>query len=66
MASLRAGPGETVHALEEQAKVINAPRLGVADNFAFPTMQLNIACNQGGGDTGKHDVTRFPSTLIRL
>ncbi|TFK78641.1 hypothetical protein K466DRAFT_606793 [Polyporus arcularius HHB13444] len=43
LASLQRAPGAYVDVLRTQADVNNLPPIGHEQNFAFPTMQLNIA-----------------------
>jgi hypothetical protein len=43
MAALRQGPVDLVENLERHAELIDMPRIGTDDNFAFPNMQLNIS-----------------------
>jgi hypothetical protein len=43
MAALRQGPADLVENLESHAELIDMPRIGTDDNFAFPNMQLNIS-----------------------
>jgi hypothetical protein len=49
MGSLRKGPADAWDVLELQADLINSPRLGVDENFAFPAMQFNVAAGQKEG-----------------
>ncbi|KAI0716827.1 hypothetical protein C8Q76DRAFT_616910, partial [Earliella scabrosa] len=46
IASLEAAPKRVSEALKRQADVTNLPRVGCNENYAFPTMQLNIAATQ--------------------
>ena len=46
MAALAAAPDDLTVPLKRQAHVTNLPRVGCDDNFAFPTMQLNLAATQ--------------------
>ncbi|KAI0686694.1 hypothetical protein C8T65DRAFT_701054 [Cerioporus squamosus] len=46
IATLEAGDAGLCNALREQADCINLPALGDACNYAFPTMQMNIAATQ--------------------
>jgi hypothetical protein len=41
--SLLYGPEDAAKTLKMQADMINCPRIGSDDNFAYPTMQLNTA-----------------------
>ncbi|KAI0741221.1 hypothetical protein C8Q76DRAFT_791562 [Earliella scabrosa] len=41
--ALEFGPKHISAALKTQAELVSLPRVGSADNYAFPTMQLNIA-----------------------
>ncbi|KAG6835212.1 hypothetical protein H0H93_003887 [Arthromyces matolae] len=50
MAALREGSIEAYSQLEKHASLINSPRVGSNDNFAFPTSQLNIAPAQRAGN----------------
>ncbi|KAI0744320.1 hypothetical protein C8Q80DRAFT_1272880 [Daedaleopsis nitida] len=43
IASLEVAPHEISDALKLQADVTNLPRIGFDNNYAFPTMQLNLA-----------------------
>ncbi|KIM84095.1 hypothetical protein PILCRDRAFT_6400 [Piloderma croceum F 1598] len=43
MAALRQGPVDLVENLERHAELIDMPRIGTDDNFAFLNMQLNIS-----------------------
>jgi hypothetical protein len=43
MTSLGYGPTEASKVLEMQADMINCPRIGTDDNFAYPTMQFNTS-----------------------
>ncbi|RPD54153.1 hypothetical protein L227DRAFT_512088, partial [Lentinus tigrinus ALCF2SS1-6] len=53
IATLEAGDQDTAKVLRRQADCINLPRLGYAGNYAFPTMQLNVAATQkGNGGSG--------------
>ena len=52
VASLEAGDAGTCDALRLQADCINLPRLGDACNYAFPTMQMNIAATQKAAADG--------------
>ena len=53
IASLEAGPKEVALALKRQAEATNMPRIGDINNYAFPTMQLNIAATKTA-DALKH------------
>ena len=46
MTALRDGPDSLLDALERQANVLNLPRVGTDDNFAFPTMQVNLSATK--------------------
>lgn len=46
IASLETGPKEIADVLRLQAEVTNLPRVGYEGNYAFPTMQLNIAATK--------------------
>lgn len=46
VASLETGPKAISDALRLQAEVTNLPRVGYGGNYAFPTMQLNIAATK--------------------
>jgi hypothetical protein len=39
----RYAPKQVQERLERHADLINMPRIGTADNYAYPTAQLNIA-----------------------
>jgi hypothetical protein len=43
MASMEAGPPHIIENIRVNAELINTPPLGVANNIAHPTAQLNIA-----------------------
>jgi hypothetical protein len=44
MMALKIGaPMDYLHLLEEHADMVNLPRIGVNENFAFPAVQANIA-----------------------
>ena len=49
MAALREGPEDLIENLERHADLIDLPRIGTNDNFAFPNMQLNIAPASAAG-----------------
>ncbi|KIM71800.1 hypothetical protein PILCRDRAFT_16717 [Piloderma croceum F 1598] len=43
MTALRQGPPDLLQNLENHAELIDLPRIGTDDNFAYPNMQLNIS-----------------------
>lgn len=44
MMALKIGaPKDYIQLLEEHADMVNLPRIGVNENFAFPAVQANIA-----------------------
>ena len=53
MTALRDGLVLLLDALECQADVLNLPRVGTNDNFAFPTMQVNLSATKHA-DTNAH------------
>ena len=59
MTALRDGPDSLLDALERQADVLNLPRVGTDDNFAFPTMQVNLSAT-------KHADTNARTALFTL
>ncbi|KAG6818850.1 hypothetical protein H0H93_001053, partial [Arthromyces matolae] len=59
MASLREGSPEVYTQLEKHASLINTPRIGSDDNFAFPTSQLNIAPAGRAGEASLRLVMSF-------
>lgn len=50
MASFEEGPEQYKNMIRQQASLINAPRIGVKENFAFPVMQVNWAGGRKFGD----------------
>ena len=53
MTALRDGPESLLDALEHQADVLNLPHVGTNNNFAFPTMQVNLSATEYA-DTNAH------------
>ena len=43
MTALRQGPPDLLQNFENHAELIDLPRIGTDDNFAYPNMQLNIS-----------------------
>jgi len=43
MTALRQGPPDLLQNLENHTELIDLPRIGTDDNFAYPNMQLNIS-----------------------
>ena len=44
MAALKIGaPQDYMQLLKEHADIVNLPRIGIDENFAFPAVQANIA-----------------------
>lgn len=66
MTGLRQGPQDLVENLERHADLINLPRIGSSDNFAFPNMQLNIspATAAGSGKRKARSYTMLCKYLI--
>ena len=52
MCSLAAAPIQMKERLDEQANLLNMPRVGSEQNSAFPFMQLNIVSTQPAGHAG--------------
>jgi hypothetical protein len=63
MGSLSKGPEDAQEVLKLQSDLINAPRIGTDDNFAFPAMQFNVASGQkeGRGECSVHMLHLLPT-----
>ena len=48
MASMKAAPTDLNETLARHADAINLPSVGCEDNYAFPSVQLNIAATKSG------------------
>ncbi|KAM5530367.1 hypothetical protein V8D89_015968 [Ganoderma adspersum] len=68
MTALRDGPDSLLDALEHQADVLNLLRVGTNDNFAFPTMQVNLSATKhadtNARDSFKWDLGQFAGKHI--
>ena len=62
MCSLDAAPPQLKERLDEQANLLNVPRVGSERNTAFPFMQMNIVSTQPAGQSGKIDRLVFKVT----
>lgn len=65
IASLESGPKNLCDALRLQAEVTNLPRVGHEGNYAFPTMQLNIASTKSSDSlAGTHMIVLWSVPLV--